>query len=65
MGPVLTIPKKLTHGEELVVVRLQEYQELQKHLLEVKDALAKIRQGERELKEGKARAIKSLAELRA
>lgn len=64
MGPVLTIPKKLTHGEELIVVRRREYEELQKHLAEVKDALTKIRHGEKELREGKTRVIKSLAELR-
>ena len=65
MGCTLTIPKRLTHGDELVVVRRQEYEQMQKHLAEVKDALAKIRQGEKELKEGKTRAIKSLGELRS
>ena len=65
MGCTLTIPKRLTHGDELVVVRRQEYEQMQKHLAEVKDALAKIRQGEKELKEGKTRTIKSLAELRS
>ena len=58
MGCTLTIPKRLTHGDELVVVRRQEYEQMQKHLAEVKDALAKIRQGEKELKEGKTRTIK-------
>ncbi len=65
MGPTLTIPKQMTHGEELVVVRRREYEQLQKHLIEVSDALFKIRQGEKELKEGKTRAIKSLSELRS
>jgi len=65
MGPTLTIPKRMTHGEELLVVRRWEYEQLQKHLAEVRDALAKIRQGEKELKEGKTRAIKSLSELRS
>ena len=58
MGCTLTIPKRLTHGDELVVVRRQEYEQMQKHLAEVKDALAKIRQGEKELKEGKTLTIK-------
>ena len=61
MGPILTIPKRITHGEELVV-RRQEYEWLQKYPVEVKDALFKIRQGEKELKEGKTRVIKSLSE---
>lgn len=65
MGPTLTIPKRITHGEELLVVRRREYEQLQKHLAEVKDALAKIRQGEKELKEGRTRVIKSLSELRS
>lgn len=65
MGPVLTIPRRLTHGEELIVVRRREYEELQRHLVEVKDALVKIRHGEKEFREGKTRVIKSLAELRA
>ena len=59
----LTIPKRLTHGEELIVVRRQEFVKLQTHLKEVKDALFKIRQGEKELREGKTRVVKSLAEL--
>ena len=65
MGHVLTIPRRLTHGEELIVVRRREYEELQRHLVEVKDALIKIRHGEKELREDKTRVIKSLAELRA
>jgi len=64
MGPTLTIPKSITHGEELLVVRRKEYEQLQKHLAEVKDALFKIRQGEKELREGETRVIKSLSELR-
>ena len=61
----ITIPKRITAGEELIVIRRQEYEQLLKHLAEVKDALAKIKKGERELKEGKTRIIRSLAELRS
>ena len=64
MGYTLTIPRRITHGEELLVVRREEYEQLQKHLVEVKDALAKIRHGEKELQQGKTRVIKSLAEVR-
>ncbi len=64
MGNTLTIPKRITQGEELVVIRRQEYKQLQKHLAELKDALAKILQGEKELKKGKTRLIKSLADIR-
>lgn len=65
MGTMLTIPKKITRGDELIVIRRQEYEQLQKHLAEVKDALVKIRKGEKELKEGKTRMIKSLSDLRS
>ncbi|MEK6545392.1 MAG: hypothetical protein AAB257_09265 [Nitrospinota bacterium] len=64
MGVTLTIPKRITCGEELIVVRRREYEQLQKNLDEVKDALVKIRRGEKELKEGKTKVVKSLADLR-
>ena len=59
----ITIPKRITAGEELIVIRRQEYEQLLKYLADVKDALAKIKKGERELKEGKTRIIRSLADL--
>lgn len=61
---VLAIPKRITHGEELLVIRRWEYEQLQKHLAEVKDALFKIRRGEEELRNGKTHMIESLTELR-
>jgi len=61
----ITIPKRITAGEELIVIRRQEYEQLLKYLADVKDALAKIKKGERELKEGKTRIIRSLADLRS
>lgn len=64
MTTALTIPKRITHGEELIIIRRKEYEQLQEHLAEIRDALSKIRQGEKELKEGKTRVIKSLAQLR-
>ena len=64
MELLFTIPKRITHGEELIVVSRREYEKLKQHLAEVTGALSKIRQGEKEFKNGKTRAIKSLAELR-
>ena len=64
MHLTLTIPKRMTHGDELIVVRRKEYEILRKQFVELKDALAKIRQGEHELKNGKTRIVKSLVELR-
>ncbi len=59
----ITIPKQMTHGDELVVVRRKEYEQLRKQFLELKDAFTKIRQGEHELRNGRTRVVKSLSEL--
>jgi len=67
MKPVskVTIPKRITDGEELIVIRRQEYEQMVKHLAEVKDALVKIKKGEKELRESRTRVVKSLNELRS
>ncbi|HCJ65905.1 MAG TPA: hypothetical protein DHV62_00910 [Elusimicrobia bacterium] len=64
MASITTIPRGVTRGEELVVIPRKEYERLQKHLTEVRDALSKIQRGEKELRTGKTRVVKSLAELR-
>ena len=64
MAHIVTIPKNITHGDELVIVRRDEFEALKKHLAEVIEALSKIRKGEWELKRGKTRIVKSLSELR-
>ena len=64
MKTAVTIPRQLTDGAELVVVRRQDYEQLQRHLVEVQDALAKIRRGEQEYRAGKTHVIQSLAEIR-
>ena len=64
MSTTITIPKQLTHGDELIVIRRKEYEQLQKHLSEVGDALKKIREGEKEFREGKIKPIHSLSELK-
>ncbi len=67
MKPVskVTIPKRITDGEELIVIRRQEYEQMVKRLAEVKDAFVKIKKGEKELREGRTRVVKSLNELRS
>ena len=60
----LTISKKITHGDELIVISRREFQKLQERLVEVKDALAKIRRGEKELRLGKTKVLRSLSELK-
>ncbi len=64
MSSTLTIPKKVTRGEDLVVVRRRDYEQLLKNFVETKDALAKIRRGEKEIRRGKTTIVRSLAELR-
>jgi hypothetical protein len=64
MSPTMMISKKVTKGEDLVVVRRHDYEQLLKNFFEAKDALAKIRRGEKELKQGKTRVVQSLAQLR-
>ena len=64
MKHTVTIPKQFTHGVELVVIPRHEYESLQKRLVEVKDALTKIRKGEKEFKNGHTRTVRSLSELR-
>lgn len=60
----MMISKKVTKGEDLVVLRRHDYEQLLKNFIEAKDALSKIRRGEKELKQGKTRVVQSLAELR-
>ncbi|OQA90971.1 MAG: hypothetical protein BWY26_01264 [Elusimicrobia bacterium ADurb.Bin231] len=64
MRTVMTIPKNLADGDDLIVISKKRYEQLQKHLREVSDALGKISRGEKELREGKTRiTTKSLKEL--
>ena len=59
----ITIPKKITQGEDLIIVRRSDYEILLRRLAEVSDAFMKIRKGEQELKKGKTQIVKSLKEL--
>ena len=62
---LITIPRNYAHGDELILVRRKEYDKLKKHLAEVRDAMEKIRHGDRDLREGKTIVTtKSLSELR-
>ena len=60
----LKISKKMTHGEELIIVSRREFEKLQQRLTEVRGALAKIRRGEKELRLGKTKIVRSLSDLR-
>lgn len=64
MKSMINIPKGLTHGEDLVVIRKSEYETLRRQFKELKDALEKIRRGEKELRNGKTKKVNSLEGLR-
>jgi len=66
----LTIPKKLTKGEDLMIVPKKNYQEflrwqkfVRKRMAEEKDTDEAIRVYKKEKRAGKLRLIKSLADL--
>lgn len=62
MGPTLTIPKQMTHGEELVVLRRDEYEQLIRHTEETAEALRVIAEGEKAFREGRTIKASSLKE---
>lgn len=57
------ISKKLTLGEELVVLTKKEFDRLRKRMTELSDVLAKISRGEKELRSGKTKIVSSLSQL--
>ncbi|PKN00751.1 MAG: hypothetical protein CVU77_08825 [Elusimicrobia bacterium HGW-Elusimicrobia-1] len=63
MTTLTLVPKKITHGDELVILPKKEYDNLRRRLDETRDALIKIREGEKEYKAGKIRPMRSLSQL--
>ena len=61
MAILTLISKKITHGDELVILPKKEYDNLRRRLDETRDALIKIREGEKEYKAGKIRPVDSLS----
>lgn len=54
MAPqIATISKKVSGGEELVVVKRSDFELFRKWQEEVNDALAKVKRGREEYKKGK------------
>lgn len=50
---IATIPKKVSGGEELVVVKRSDFEQFRKWQSEVRDALAKVKRGRAEYKHRK------------
>lgn len=61
----LTVPRNLTRTKstDFIVVEKKIWERNQKHLVELEHALRVISAGERELRLGKTRSIRSLREL--
>lgn len=58
----ITIPQSLAKKGDLIIVERSEWEQLQKHLLELRHALKVIASGERELKTGKVIRAHSIDE---
>lgn len=61
---MINIPHGLTQGDDLVVLRKTDYDALQRQIEEFKDAIGKIKRGEKEFKNGKTKIVNSLEDLR-
>ena len=64
MKSMVSIPKNLTHGEDLIVIRKVDFDSLRRRFRELMDAFHKIKRGEKELKNGKTKIVNSLADIR-
>jgi len=53
MTPIATIPKKVSGGDELVVIKRGDFEVFKKWQGEVSDALAKVKRGREEYKKRK------------
>ena len=58
-----TVPRRLA-GRKLVLVDAGEIARLRKQVAALEDAVAKIQRGEKAWREGRTRAVSTLAELR-
>jgi len=56
---IATIPKRVSGGEELVVVKRRDFEKFRKWQKETQDALAKIKRGRAEYRNGKTIAASS------
>lgn len=59
----VTIPKRITKGEELVIVPSKDFEAFRRWQIEAKDALAKVARGRREYRQKKTIVATSPKEL--
>jgi len=60
---IVTIPQKLTKGEELIVIPRSVYEKFSHWEKELEEVLAKVERGKKALKERKTYVVKSPREL--
>jgi len=56
---IATIPKQISRGEELVVLKRSDFEAYRKWQEEVNDALSKVKRGKEEYKKGKTFSVSS------
>ena len=56
---IATIPKRVSRGEELVVVRRKDFDAFKRWQDEVQDALRKVKRGRTEYRRGKTAIVSS------
>ena len=64
MSNIATISKKVSGGEELVVVRKRDFDAFQKWQSQANDALSKVYRGRKEYRAGKTQILSSSKKLR-
>lgn len=58
-SPIATISKKVSGGEELIVVKKSDFAIFQRWQAEINDALAKVRRGREEYKKRRTMVVSS------
>ncbi|KKW16908.1 MAG: hypothetical protein UY56_C0007G0009 [Parcubacteria group bacterium GW2011_GWA1_50_14] len=58
-SPIATISKRVSGGEELIVVKRRDFEQFRKWQKEVQDILAKVKRGRAEYRNGKIIAASS------
>ena len=61
---IATIPKKVSGGDDLVVVKKEDFEQFQKWQEDIKDALVKVRRGREEFRKKKTVAASSPRQFR-
>ncbi|OGF83174.1 hypothetical protein A2924_01830 [Candidatus Giovannonibacteria bacterium RIFCSPLOWO2_01_FULL_44_16] len=64
VAQIATIPKHISKGEELVVLKRSDFEVYQKWQEQINDALSKVKRGREEYKKGKTIRASSSRELR-